>query len=126
MPLYTNVGYVPALMSGVPFAVWENELAKLLQQLYPSRQVALPPLRQASMLSVDGQFDGDPGAFEVDVQVAVVDLDANYQTIASGNITTVDAANFTFHMDVLTCALFARLLMRSLENNVNVTAYLTR
>lgn len=49
--------------------------------------------------AVDGKFSAAPGAFEVDIQVADVDADANYQTISNGNVTTVDATNFTFHFD---------------------------
>ena len=34
-----------------------------------------------------------PGVFEVDIQVAHIDFDTYYQTIASGNITAVDSTN---------------------------------
>jgi hypothetical protein len=123
MPAYANVDYVRALMSGVPFAVWNNETPSVGSA---SQQVALPPSRLAPNLSVDGKFSGAPGAFEVDVQVANVDSDTNYQTIANGNITTVDATNYTFHMDAVTSARFARLLLRSRANAVSITATFTR
>lgn len=49
--------------------------------------------------AVDGKFSAAPGVFEVDIQVADVDADANYQTISNGNVSTVDATNNTFHFD---------------------------
>jgi hypothetical protein len=126
MPAYANVDYVRALMSGVPLVVWNAETPNVDQQVSASQQVALPPSRLAPNLSIDGKFSGAPGAFEVDVQVAEVDSDTNYQTIANGNITTVDTTNFTFHMDAVTSARFARLLMRSRTNPVSITATFTR
>ena len=72
---------------------------------------------------VTGFFAGAPGVFEIDVQVSDVDADAQYQTCANGNITSVDATNNSFHFDgSLVVAKFVRLLMRSRTNAVNVTA----
>ena len=93
-----------------------------------SQQVALDIKngRAGSPFSVDGQFSGAPGAFEVDVQVAAKDSDTNYQTCSNCNITTVDSVNNTFHLDaVLVNAKFARLLMRSRANSVTITATIT-
>jgi hypothetical protein len=76
---------------------------------------------------VTGFFSGAPGAFEVDVQVSDVDVDAQYQTCLNGNVTVVDATNQTFHYDGSTVlATFVRLLMRSRTNAVNVTADVRR
>ena len=73
--------------------------------------------------AVDGHFSGAPGPFEVDVQVASVDSDTDYQTAANANITTVDATNNTFHYDgTLVTTNFVRLLMRSRTNAVSITA----
>jgi hypothetical protein len=95
-----------------------------------SKQLALVrvPGDTYTAFCVDGFFASAPGAFEVDVQVAAVDADAQYQTIANGNITTVDATNQTFHFDAagVPSAKFVRLLMRSRTNAVNVTARITR
>lgn len=77
--------------------------------------------------SVDGQFSGAPGAFEVDVQVASTDADASYQTCSNCNITTVDATNNTFHLDAaLVKTRYVRLLMRSRTNSVTITATVSR
>jgi hypothetical protein len=76
---------------------------------------------------VTGFFSGAPGSFEIDVQVSDVDADAQYQTCANGNITTVDATNNTFHFDGSTVlATFVRLLMRSRTNAVNLSADVRR
>jgi hypothetical protein len=93
-----------------------------------SQQLALAwALDNTTPFSVDAKFSGAPGAFEVDVQVAAVDADTNYQTIASGNITSVDATNNTFHVDCSQVhARFVRLLMRSRTNAVSITATITR
>lgn len=78
-------------------------------------------------ISADGQFSGAPGAFEVDFQVSNVDVDTAYQTVNGGNVTAVDAVNFTFHIDApYANCLFARLLMRSRTNAVSITARIKR
>lgn len=79
--------------------------------------------KNGTPFSVDGKFNGAPGTFELDVQVASIDSDAYYQTISNGNITVVDTTNNTFHLDgTLVNARFVRLLMRSRTNNVAVHA----
>jgi hypothetical protein len=94
-----------------------------------SQQVALVrvPGENGTSFSVDGYFSAAPGAFEVDVQAAVNDVDSQYQTVASGNLTTVDAVNQTFHFaGNAENARFVRLLLRTLTNAVNVTASIKR
>jgi hypothetical protein len=76
--------------------------------------------------SVDGQFSATPGAFEVDVQVSSVDSDTDYQTCSNCNVTSVDATNFTFHIDVIGVTRYVRLLMRSRTNSVSITARINR
>jgi hypothetical protein len=67
---------------------------------------------------VDGIFQAAP-TFEVDVQVAAVDADTQYQTMSGGNVTTADATNFTFHLDAtFTGAKFVRLKMKTNTGNV--------
>jgi len=94
-----------------------------------SQQVGIPLNNQQGKtpgFSVDGKFSGAPGAFEVDIQVAAVDSDTSYQTCSNCNITTVDAVNFTFHLDAtLVKSRFVRLLMRSRTNAVSITATVT-
>jgi hypothetical protein len=73
--------------------------------------------------AVDGKFSAAPGAFEVDVQIAEVDADANYQTASGMNITTVDATNNTFHADcTLVTARFARVRLLSRTNAVGLVS----
>jgi hypothetical protein len=91
-----------------------------------SQQVALAIPPGTGSFAIDGKFSAAPGTFEVDVQVAAVDADTNYQTVASGNITTVDSTNNTFHFDgTQVKAKFVRLLMRTRTNSVSITATIT-
>src|SRR5262249_17113522 len=73
--------------------------------------------------SVDGVFSGAPQAFEVDVMVAeAITPFINFQTVAGGNITTVDATNNTFHLDVPNVtAKFMLAMIRTRTNAVNLT-----
>ena len=85
------------------------------------------PGENGTSFSVDGFFSAAPGVFEIDVQVAAVDLDGQYQTCAGGQINSVDAVMQTFHfVGNAENARFVRLLMRTLTNAVNVTAAIKR
>lgn len=72
----------------------------------------------------EGQFDGDPGAFEVDIQLSDIDVDNQYQTALGMNITTKDATNFTFRASVQDQANFARLKLTLRTNAVNLWAWI--
>lgn len=129
MPAYSN--------TTPPSAIWPGDLAQVWNAEQPlpgsggtsaSQRVALGSQGgSAAGFSVTGLFSGAPGSFEIDVQVSDVDADAQYQTCANGNITTVDATNNTFHFDGSTVlATFVRLLMRSRTNAVNISADVRR
>ncbi|HZP32679.1 MAG TPA: hypothetical protein VFB23_04875 [Candidatus Acidoferrales bacterium] len=128
MPSYSNA--LP------PTAIWPGDSAQVWNAEQPtpgngggsaSTQLALGTSGTPGGFSVTGFFSGAPGAFEIDVQVSDVDADAQYQTCANGNITSVDATNNTFHFDGSTVlATFVRLLLRSRTNAVNVTADIRR
>jgi hypothetical protein len=129
MPAYSNA--LP------PSAIWPGDFAQVWNAEQPtpgsggasaSQRVALGSKEGGpGGFSVTGFFSGAPGSFEVDVQVADVDADTQYQTVANGNIITVDATNNTFHFDGATVlATFVRLLLRSRTNAVNVTADVRR
>ena len=120
-----NSSNAQLLVPGYPVKVWNAETpvpgpggASASQQVNLGGRDAYP-----GGFGVTGFFSGAPGAFEVDVQVSDFDVDVQYQTVANGNITTVDAVNNTFHFDGATVrAQFARLLLRSRANNVTITA----
>jgi hypothetical protein len=128
-PVYNSAGSVPSVAKGTIFTLFSAETptpgtgtTAASQQVSFASTVA----KTGNPFSVDGKFSGAPGAFEVDVQVAAVDADTNYQTISGGNITTVDATNFTFHIDCPTVtARFMRLLVRTRTNSVTLTATVT-
>ncbi len=129
MPSYSNA--LP------PSAIWPGDFAQVWNAEQPapgsggasaSQRVALG-MKEGGPggFSVTGFFSGAPGSFEIDVQVSDVDADAQYQTCANGNLTTVDATNQTFHFEGSTVlATFVRLLLRSRTNGVNVTADIRR
>lgn len=124
-----NANPPSTLNSGDVITVWSAETPTAgTGNASASQQVALviKGTRAGSPFSVDGKFSAAPGVFEVDVQVAATDADANYQTISNGAISTVDATNQTFHLDAVQVnARFARLLMRTRTNAVSITATVT-
>lgn len=70
-----------------------------------------------------GKFDGAPGVFEVDIQVADVDIDAAYSTAAGGLVNAVDAVNFSFHVAITDRANFVRHFIRARANAVNYSGF---
>jgi hypothetical protein len=129
MPAYSTSGAVTSIAPGDSVAVWNAETPVAGDGgASASQQIALTMAQAVGNgIAFDGQFSGAPGAFEVDCQVAQADSDAAYQTIASGNVTAVDAVNNTFHVDAPgAVAKFARMLMRSRANDVSITGRITQ
>jgi hypothetical protein len=128
-PAYNSQTPAPILGSGQVVVVWNAESPTPGNgTIAATQQYQLVPAgsRAGTPFSVDAQFSGAPGVFEVDVQVAATDSDTNYQTCSNCNVTTVDATNNTFHLDaVLVNAKYVRLLMRSRTNAVSITARIT-
>jgi hypothetical protein len=128
MPAY-NAASPPAIGPGESVVVWSAETPTPGNgTTAASQQVRLSEgIRPGTPCSIDGRFSADPGAFEIDVQAASSDNDADYQTVVNGNLTTRDNTNFTFRFDGSTVvARYLRLLMRSRTNNVSVTARISR
>jgi hypothetical protein len=129
VPVYNTLTPMYAPSGGVPVRVWSAETPTPGNgTTAASQQIMLQvqPTKAGTPFSVDGQFSGAPGSFEVDVQVAAIDSDTNYQTCSNCNITTVDSTNNTFHLDASgVTAKYVRLLMRSRGNSVSITATVT-
>src|SRR5271163_1760513 len=72
--------------------------------------------------AVDGIFSAAPGAFEVDIQGAFVDADAEYSVLVNGAIAATDAnATLKFHADFTwTVANFVRAKIITRTNNVGL------
>lgn len=70
-----------------------------------------------------GKFDAAPGVFEVDIQVADIDVDAAYSTAAGGLVNAVDAVNFAFHLAITDRANFVRHFIRARANAVNYAGF---
>ena len=123
------------------------DVALTLQSLYPGQIVLAfdgeqPAPPQASQrygipssplgqhppsVNIDIQFSADPGVFELAVQEADVDEDADYMTVPSaGTISAVDA-NFRARTDLFPfTGKFIRLLLVSRTNAVNLTARISK
>jgi hypothetical protein len=125
LPVYNATTPPPLVDIGQVVTLWSAETPTPGNgTTAASQQVTLSKTLHG--FAIDGKFSGAPGTFEVDVQVAAVDADANYQTAVGGNITSVDSTNNTFHFDgTLVKAKYVRLLMRTRGNSVSITATIT-
>jgi hypothetical protein len=131
--------FLPVYNATTPIAIGPGQVVTLWSAETPtpgngttaaSQQVALSLPAAHGGFAIDGKFSGAPGVFEVDVQVAAVDSDTNYQTcggaVVTCQVTSVDSVNNTFHVDCTNVkAKFVRLLMRTRANSVSITATIT-
>lgn len=77
--------------------------------------------------SVEFQFSGSPGSFEVDVQTSDTDQDAFFVTNTKVTSASNLNSNFTGRIEMVTYwALYTRLSVPTLANPVNITAKITR
>jgi hypothetical protein len=130
VPAYSQGATLYSISPGDQVTLWSAETPAIGSgSTSASTQVALVRCHGegGTPFSVSGYFSAAPGTFEVDVQVSDQDVDGQYQTVANGNITTVDSTNQTFHFDGSTInAKFVRLLMRARANAVSITADIRR
>lgn len=133
MPNYPGAANTTTQSPTVPGALYPGDKG----QCFNAEQPAVP---QASIsfaigpgvyenypqsASVEGFFSGAPGAFEIDLQTADTDADAFYTSEAT-TITAVSANN-TFRAEYPSIkAKFARLLLKTRTNGVNLTASIAR
>lgn len=76
-------------------------------------------------LSLEFQFSGAPGSFEIDIQTADTDQDAFY--VKNSSITTgLNSSNVGRIELTAFWALYARIFIASLTNPVSLTARFTR
>jgi hypothetical protein len=114
----------PNLQTGYPSTLWNAEapgdgspVAGISSQAFAlHRDPNLP-----SCFSVQVEFSGNPGAFQLDVQTA--DTDAEKYYVTNQSVTTGLNASFVLRIEVLNVvAKFMRLQMVSMANAVTVTA----
>lgn len=129
-PVY-NSGHAVQLDVGNQIKVWDTETPtpgngttaaseQLIFASWSGGQGGTP-------FHAQGFFSGNPGVFEIDVQVSDDDVDTHYQTASNAVITSVDSTNFTWHFDGTNVSTrYARLLMRARANSVNITAWIGR
>lgn len=124
---------MPAYNASPPSSIGLSEIIQVWKAEQPvigaglgsaSQQVAAAPAKGNPLgITFIGFFSGAPGTFEIDVQGSFNDVDAQYQTLPNGNITTVDTTNQTFLFEDSAARFpFYRALMRARANAVNVTA----
>jgi hypothetical protein len=109
-----------------------NIASELIIANVASIAVNLSPLGSGStpMVTVEIQFDANPGTFEIDVQEADTDADGFYITPTSGTYTiaAVNSTTFVVRADFSpTGGKFFRLFMKTLEvATVKVRGKITR
>ena len=128
MSAYQGINQATLLRENRQVLVWNNETVpasavngSLSQafQLERVRSVSYP-----WGFSVEIEFSGNPGAFEVDVMVADTDNPTHY--IQFTNITQVNSS-FVGRADVQNCfAKYVALYLNTLGNSVNITGQITR
>lgn len=75
--------------------------------------------------AVELSFSGAPGTFEVDIQGSETDTDASYILLGTA-ITTVNSSNYARFDGVSFYPRFVRAFVKTLGNDVTVTAVITR
>lgn len=128
MPTYKTLTLPPSIAPGDSYQVSNAETLTPGAVTGATERVALcssPGL--PSGVRASGFFSATPGTLELDVQASDVDVDAQYQTLPNGTITSVDSTNFTWNFEDSACNFrFVRLLVRSRQNSVALTADISR
>lgn len=109
----------PLVTAGRPVTVWDAEDVNTGDK---SRQVCFHrDPNFPNVFSVEIEFSGDPGAFQIDVETADEDADKYY--VSKGSLTSGLNGSFVGRIEVVSSvAKFARLNAVLITNNVNVTA----
>lgn len=128
MPGYSGIGQATLLRENRQVFLWQKETVPA-SAAQGSLSVAFQLERVRSVsypwgFSIEVAFSGNPGVFEVDVMVSDTDNPNNF--IQWTNITQVNATNVG-RADVLNSwAKYVAVYLKTLTNNVLVTAQLTR
>ena len=122
---YPGPGQASLINAGHQYYAWNNQAVPA-----STASVAFLLERQKSSSYPFGAgfevaFSGAPGAFEIDIQGAETDQDANF--VKLGAITSVNASNVgRYDLPPSQFPKFVRLFVSSLTNAVNITAVVTR
>jgi len=125
MPAYGSATAVPAIYAGDSYTVWNAETPSTSTA---SQQVALIPNQDGGLysISVEIQFSGDPGSFEVDIQDADTDTANAYQNLLGLYAITAVNSAFWARLEVQLKSKFVRLYLASRTNSVTLTAKVSR
>lgn len=124
MPGYQGAGNAALLRSNRQAFLFNNETVAAGRA---SIAVQLERISHSSYpfgASFQVKFDGAPGVFEVDIQVADTDADADYVTVAT--IAAVSSNNVTRYDMTNLWPKFVRVFVTSLANAVHTTVLVTR
>jgi len=126
MPVYGSGTLIGTLSAGQQITVWNHELISVASPPSPPEEmssIAVGLHRDGnfpSCLSVEVEFEANPGAFQLDLQTADTNVSRFFVTKAS--MTTGLNGNFVGRMEVLNVvAKYARVNMVALTNAVKVT-----
>ena len=128
MPLYKTLTLPPALYPDNSYAVFSADSPTSGQA---SERVALMQAQDGTpqQVSVEINFSGAPGAFNLQIQTADTDTANAYQTETNGTITAVGGSGSGNYVraELSVHAKFMRLLMSTQTgNSVTVTANINR
>lgn len=129
MPFYPGSGKATIINANTQVFLFNNErtgpgtpinAASIACQLERQKSASYP-----FGFAVQVSFSGAPGVFEVNVQGSEIDADANYCNLGTP-ITAVNAGNTARFEGVAVYPKFVRVFVKTLTNDVNTTAILTR
>ena len=130
MPAFQSLAIPSCPYKGDIYKFWNNE-QPATGQASERIAVAYAPDGNPAYYSVQIVFDGDPGAFEIDIQESDVDAANDFLGALGGAVTTVqhNGTVYVARVDLNSpvTANFLRLLMKTQPANaVHVTATITR
>lgn len=124
MPGYAGAGHAALLRTNQQAFLFNNESVAAGRASIAVQLERIPRASYPFAASFQIKFSAAPGAFEVDIQVADTDNDADYVTVAQlSSVTT----GLTARYDMTTLwPKFVRVFVTTLTNAVNITALVTR
>jgi hypothetical protein len=128
MPFYPGAGKAALLRANRQGALFTNDRPGPGTPNKASVAFELERVKSASYpfgFAMEFAFSGAPGGFEIDVQGAENDQDANYCQLGTA-ITTVNANNVCRFEGVNLYPSFVRAFVKTLGNDVQVTGVVTR
>lgn len=128
MPFYPGSGQAGLVNEGSQVSLFSNDRPGAGSPNKASPAFQLERLKSAFYpwgFAMEFTFSGAPGTFEIDVQGAEVDKDANYNTIGTA-VTAVNSNNVARFESTTLFPKFVRAFVKTLGNDVQISGVLTR